>query len=66
MGLYAYFLKEARELASDWRSLELEVVRQLRLAKNLVTPMLIVSDLIADTGSVAELRAWGAVLPMLP
>lgn len=61
-----FSLEQARELASDWRSLEVEVVRQLRLAKNLVTPMLIVSDLIADTGSVAELRAWGAVLPMLP
>lgn len=59
-------VEEARDLATDWRSREVSVIRQLRLAKNLATPMLLVSTLASDYDILAELSAWRDVLPFLP
>ena len=57
---------QAHDLAPNWRNLDVLVIRQLRLAKNLVTPMLLVSRLVADGGVLAELNAWEEVLQLLP
>src|SRR5215469_9345031 len=47
---------QARDLASDWQSRDVPVVRQLRFAKNLVTPMLLVRDFVLDDKMHAELN----------
>lgn len=57
---------QARDLASGWRGRDVAVVRQLRFAKNLVTPMLLVRDFASDDNAAAELNAWEEVLPLLP
>jgi hypothetical protein len=58
--------EQARDLASDWRGRDVAVIRQLRFAKNLVTPMLLVRDFVSDDYIAAELNAWEEVLPLLP
>ena len=58
--------RQARSLAADWRNLGIADMRRLRLIRNLVTPMLLVRDLIPGENSAAEMEQWEEVLPMLP
>jgi len=57
---------QARDLASDWRGRDVSVIRQLRLAKNLVKPMLLMRNFISDDNVTADLNSWEEVLPLLP
>lgn len=57
---------QARSLAAGWRDLGIADMRRLRLIRNLVTPMLLVGDLISEEDSVAEVEQWKEILPLLP
>jgi hypothetical protein len=66
MGTMPISLNDARSLAPDWRSRDISVIRQLRLVKNLVKPMLYVSRTMFDEATAAELNSWEEILPLLP
>lgn len=59
-------VEQAGDLASDWQGRDVSVIRQLRLAKNLVKPMLLMRRFISDDNATAELNSWEEVLPLLP
>jgi hypothetical protein len=59
-------VEEARNLSLDWRTLDISVVRHLRLAKNLVSPILAVRRVLSDAGIIGDLDAWEEVFPLLP
>jgi hypothetical protein len=58
--------EEARSLSADWRTLDVSIIRRLRLAKNLVSPMLVAKRVLADDGLVGDMDAWEEVFPLLP
>lgn len=70
VGLFAETVpmsaQRARSLAADWRSLGVADMRSLRLVRNLVMPVLLVSHLISEENAVAEMGQWEEVLPLLP
>ena len=59
-------VQQARLLAADWRSLEIADIRRLRLVKNLVTPMILISHLLSENRPMVEIEDWEEILPLLP
>ena len=59
-------VQQARLLAVDWRSLEIADIRRLRLVKNLVTPMILISHLLSENRPMVEIEDWEEILPLLP
>lgn len=57
---------QARSLAAGWRNLDIADMRRLRLIRNLVTPMLLVRDLMSEEDGAAEVEQWEEILPLLP
>lgn len=58
--------EEASALASNWRSLDISQIRELRAVKNLLSPGLALVHLFPDRGFVEHLRPWEGVFPSLP
>jgi hypothetical protein len=58
--------ENARILSLDWRTLDISMIRQLRLAKNLVAPLLTVSRVLSDDDIADRLGVWDEVFPLLP
>lgn len=55
-------VNEARRLAPQWRGLDIDQIRRLRLAKNLLSPVLIIERELND----ARLSDWAEIKPLLP
>jgi hypothetical protein len=56
----------AVRLSADWRTRDVVEIRQLRRIKNMLTPLLRFSTLIADPGLSARVAEWGALRDRLP
>ncbi|WP_258726884.1 hypothetical protein [Cellulomonas sp. NS3] len=57
---------EARRRAEHWRELPPAQVRELREVKNLLTPGLAIAQHAPVPRFETDVRAWGAVRPLLP
>lgn len=57
---------QIRAFPVDWRTLDITVIRRLRLVKNLVTPLLGVRSILEEAGFVDEMSEWSEILPRLP
>lgn len=55
-------IDDARRLAPRWRELDIEQIRKLRLAKNLLRPALMINESLRDP----RIAAWEQVVPVLP
>ncbi|BFO21792.1 hypothetical protein SHKM778_81800 [Streptomyces sp. KM77-8] len=59
-------VEEARDRSVDWRALDIVQIRQLRAAKNLITPALSLARMMPGDELEGRLKAWEEVLPSLP
>lgn len=66
LGELPMSVEEARALSADWRALDISLIRELRFAKNLLSPGLAISKLAAEGELDTRLRGWEEVFPMLP
>ncbi|MFD8419534.1 hypothetical protein [Streptomyces sp. NPDC059466] len=58
--------EEAGAMSADWRSLDISRIRDLRMAKNLVSPGLAIAGLMREEERDPRLEEWERVLPSLP
>jgi hypothetical protein len=59
-------LVEAHELSENWRAIGVADIRRLRVAKNLLTPILSLKAFVKDRQIRAALEDWEAAFPKLP
>ncbi|MBB5868555.1 hypothetical protein F4553_001934 [Allocatelliglobosispora scoriae] len=59
-------LVEARRLADDWRGIDMQYIRVLRVVKNLLTPTLRIRLFVGDEQVLSVLSDWEAVYLKLP
>ncbi|PJI95129.1 hypothetical protein [Luteimicrobium subarcticum] len=58
--------EEASDLASRWRTLDVQQIRALRRLKNVLSPGLAIAGLASANEARRRLEAWADVLPALP
>jgi hypothetical protein len=59
-------VQEAEALSIDWRERDISTVRQLRVLKNMLAPMVFIRPLLEDGIVKADLDTWVQLLPSLP
>ncbi|ACU77441.1 conserved hypothetical protein [Catenulispora acidiphila DSM 44928] len=57
---------QIREVPPNWRALDVDTIRRLRLVKNLVVPLLGVKSILEQAGFADNLAVWEDALPRLP
>lgn len=57
---------QMQDLPADWRTLDIDTIRRLRLVKNLLVPMVEVGPILAQAGFAEDVRVWEEALPLLP
>jgi hypothetical protein len=57
---------DAREMAAHWRDLDVAKIRRLRLARSLVSPVLIIAKALPEYALDELVNAWTPVFPLLP
>ncbi|MFE2971409.1 hypothetical protein ACFXKC_49075 [Streptomyces sp. NPDC059340] len=58
--------EEAGAMSADWRRLDISQIRDLRMAKNLISPGLAIARLMREEELDPRLQEWERVLPSLP
>lgn len=60
-------LETAETLAGEWRTLPREMILRLRMIKNVLTPLLLLQELLGgDAPTTRSIRAWLELVPKLP
>lgn len=66
LGAVPFTLAQVRGFPADWRTLDIDTMRRLRLVKNLLTPLLGAKSFLAEAGLGDEVSAWEEMMPRLP
>lgn len=57
---------EARDMAARWRDLEINQIRRLRSAKNLLSPVVDIMDIVPLHTYEVRLKVWVSIFSSLP